>query len=69
MGDFVCDVCEHVCNTARGHFWGHTRITLSPETKGKALCWYCTPEEHREEMWKPRYPLQKWDGKIKVENR
>ena len=44
MGDFVCDICNITCNTAFGHYWAKDLITLSPETKGKALCWLCIPE-------------------------
>jgi hypothetical protein len=69
MGDFVCDECNHVCNTARGHYWAKDLVTLSPETKNKALCWFCMPEEHREMQWKPRYPLRLWDGIEEVLNR
>lgn len=47
MGDFVCDSCGIVSNTALGHYWGHERLTLTPETKGKALCWLCIPESKK----------------------
>jgi hypothetical protein len=66
VGDFVCDVCNCICNTARGHYFAKDLITYSPETKGKALCWFCLPKDQQEDedwiQWKPKHKLPLWDG-------
>jgi len=57
---FVCDVCRHVENTARGHFWCKDDVSFSEDLRGKALCSKCMPNVYSDGS--PNEEGGKWHG-------
>jgi hypothetical protein len=82
MGLFVCDKCGCVENTALGFWWSRDMAKrdnwfkgILDDYNGEALCSECCPTHFGDGsktdkgIWHNRFPKEKWDGEIKVENR
>lgn len=68
MGRFICDECDVLENTARGHFWesrgesGNYDWFSDTSKNSKALCSQCMPSLYKDGKYTGR---GKWHGHFK----